>query len=170
MARSAYLSAIHDDGERTAEQIGELRDRVIATVEIIRASRARSQLKRPGSREPAGTSRPSERAWSMLARESSKAIDRTRTEIGSLQGHVSDLEKKVQEELRAAKDAAAPGSGGFAAAPGAAATDSVLIWPIDGTVTSPFDPRWRTVHEGIDIGAAEGNPIAAAPSHPPGYL
>lgn len=25
MARSAYLSAIHDDGERTAEQIGELR-------------------------------------------------------------------------------------------------------------------------------------------------
>jgi murein DD-endopeptidase MepM/ murein hydrolase activator NlpD len=37
-----------------------------------------------------------------------------------------------------------------------------LSWPISGTVTSGFGPRWGTFHNGIDVGAAEGVPIGAA--------
>ena len=37
-----------------------------------------------------------------------------------------------------------------------------LVWPVDGTITSPFGPRWGRLHAGIDIGAPEGRPIRAA--------
>ncbi len=37
-----------------------------------------------------------------------------------------------------------------------------LIWPVNAPVTSPFGWRWGRMHEGIDLGAAYGTPIAAA--------
>lgn len=45
--------------------------------------------------------------------------------------------------------------------PGGPPRDS-LSWPVGGPVTSPFGPRWGTMHRGIDIGAGEGTPIRAA--------
>jgi len=39
-----------------------------------------------------------------------------------------------------------------------------LIWPIAGTVTSPFGQRWGRLHAGIDIAAPGGTPIRAADS------
>jgi murein DD-endopeptidase MepM/ murein hydrolase activator NlpD len=39
-----------------------------------------------------------------------------------------------------------------------------LIWPINGTFTSPFGMRWGRLHAGIDIAAPEGTPIRAADS------
>ena len=37
-----------------------------------------------------------------------------------------------------------------------------FIWPVNGPITSPFGPRWGTIHPGIDIGVPEGTPIHAA--------
>jgi murein DD-endopeptidase MepM/ murein hydrolase activator NlpD len=37
-----------------------------------------------------------------------------------------------------------------------------LIWPVNAPVTSPFGWRWGRMHEGIDLGAPYGTPIAAA--------
>ena len=37
-----------------------------------------------------------------------------------------------------------------------------LIWPVSAPITSPFGWRWGRMHEGIDLGAAYGTPIAAA--------
>jgi murein DD-endopeptidase MepM/ murein hydrolase activator NlpD len=39
-----------------------------------------------------------------------------------------------------------------------------MIWPIEGTLSSPFGPRWGRVHEGLDISAPGGTPIKAAAS------
>ena len=41
---------------------------------------------------------------------------------------------------------------------------SGFIWPVGGPVVSPFGWRWGRMHEGIDIGAGYGTPIAAAAS------
>ena len=38
----------------------------------------------------------------------------------------------------------------------------VFVWPVGGTLTSTFGWRWGRMHEGIDIGAPGGTPIAAA--------
>ncbi len=37
-----------------------------------------------------------------------------------------------------------------------------LIWPVSAPITSPFGWRWGRMHEGLDLGAAYGSPIAAA--------
>jgi murein DD-endopeptidase MepM/ murein hydrolase activator NlpD len=37
-----------------------------------------------------------------------------------------------------------------------------LIWPVNAPITSPFGWRWGRMHEGLDLGAAYGTPIAAA--------
>ena len=34
-------------------------------------------------------------------------------------------------------------------------------WPVDGTLTSPFGPRWGRLHGGIDVGAPIGTPVTA---------
>jgi murein DD-endopeptidase MepM/ murein hydrolase activator NlpD len=39
---------------------------------------------------------------------------------------------------------------------------SGFIWPVAAPITSPFGWRWGRMHEGIDLGAAYGTPIAAA--------
>ena len=41
---------------------------------------------------------------------------------------------------------------------------SGFIWPVSGAVVSPFGMRWGRMHEGIDIAAGSGTPIAAAAS------
>jgi murein DD-endopeptidase MepM/ murein hydrolase activator NlpD len=39
-----------------------------------------------------------------------------------------------------------------------------LAWPVQGTITSNFGPRWGTYHRGVDIGAPAGTPVIAADS------
>lgn len=46
--------------------------------------------------------------------------------------------------------------------PSPAKSASGLIWPVPGAVTSPFGPRWGSMHTGIDIDSGAGVPIKAA--------
>ena len=39
---------------------------------------------------------------------------------------------------------------------------SGFLWPVSGPVVSPFGMRWGRMHEGIDISAGSGTPVAAA--------
>ena len=47
---------------------------------------------------------------------------------------------------------------------GGAPSASGFIWPVSGPVTSTFGPRWGRMHEGIDIAAPSGAPIASVAS------
>ena len=38
----------------------------------------------------------------------------------------------------------------------------VLVWPVQGLLTSRFGKRWGNNHDGIDIGAPKGTPVVAA--------
>lgn len=40
--------------------------------------------------------------------------------------------------------------------------NGTFAWPVQGTLTSPFGPRWGRMHEGIDIAAPGGTPTGAA--------
>ncbi len=74
-------------------------------------------------------------------------------EIDSLQAVSADLAARIRAAQAASttRSTAAPSSSGF-------------IWPVSGTVTSPFGWRWGRMHEGVDIAVAYGTPIHAAAS------
>jgi murein DD-endopeptidase MepM/ murein hydrolase activator NlpD len=61
---------------------------------------------------------------------------------------------RIEERIREASGA--PTAGPIRAGSGG------LIWPINGTVSSPFGMRWGRLHAGIDIPAPVGTPIRAA--------
>lgn len=39
-----------------------------------------------------------------------------------------------------------------------------FIWPLNGPITSPYGPRWGSMHTGIDIDGVTGQPVVAAKS------
>jgi len=40
--------------------------------------------------------------------------------------------------------------------------DCAMLWPVDGTLSSPFGPRDGRVHDGIDVAVAEDTPVRVA--------
>ena len=68
------------------------------------------------------------------------------------------------QSASAAAPSAVSGGGSSAASGGGdtTASSSGFIWPVSGTLTSGFGPRWGRMHEGIDIAAPAGTPIRAA--------
>jgi murein DD-endopeptidase MepM/ murein hydrolase activator NlpD len=66
--------------------------------------------------------------------------------------------EQASREL-AAKIQAAQGTSAYSTS---GVSPSGFIWPVSGPVTSSFGWRWGRMHEGIDIAAPSGTPIASA--------
>ena len=82
---------------------------------------------------------------------------------------VGALNEARQEAIRELERQAAAGQhGGMGGTPARPGSGS-FIWPSDAStlITSPFGPRWGTMHRGIDIGAHMGTNVLAAAS---GYV
>ena len=82
----------------------------------------------------------------------------TRAGRHALEEHVESLEREQSAVLArlqsSSSNVAGPvrqGSGG-------------LIWPANGSISSPFGWRWGRLHAGVDIPLAEGTPLRAAAS------
>jgi peptidoglycan DL-endopeptidase CwlO len=81
----------------------------------------------------------------------------TRADRHELEDHVAALEREqaaVLAQLQGPSSVAGPikqGSGS-------------LIWPANGSISSPFGMRWGRLHAGVDIPLPEGTPLRAADS------
>ena len=85
----------------------------------------------------------------------------TRAHRHDLEGDLRALEKEQARVL--ARIQAAQNPGAAPAGPIRQGSGS-MIWPVNGTFTSPFGMRWGRLHAGIDLAAPEGTPIRAADS------
>ncbi len=72
---------------------------------------------------------------------------------------LAERSAELGNRIRAAQGLPAAPSGSVATG---APSASGMVWPVNGTLTSGFGPRWGRMHEGIDIAGGSGTPIAAA--------
>jgi murein DD-endopeptidase MepM/ murein hydrolase activator NlpD len=138
-ARAAQLAELEEQVERQAIALLQRRDDVAATRDQIDESRSALRAARE-------------------TRQS--ALGRVRNQRVQAQEDLQALEAeqaRVAQRLRQAAAAPATPPAGPIRQDGGA-----LIWPVNGTITSPFGPRWGRLHAGLDIGAPEGAPIRAA--------
>jgi murein DD-endopeptidase MepM/ murein hydrolase activator NlpD len=77
-------------------------------------------------------------------------------EAAHLAAHSSELAAQIQAAQ------AAPERSTAALIADDAPSSSGFIWPVSGSVVSPFGMRWGRMHEGIDIAAGTGTPVVAA--------
>lgn len=93
--------------------------------------------------------------YSKTKSDKARALASVRDQRKTLENHLSDL---VKESNRIQGVLSNVGAGPIKAGSGR------FIWPIDGTLTSPFceSRAWESCHPGIDIAAPTGTPIRAA--------
>ncbi|HWM08145.1 MAG TPA: peptidoglycan DD-metalloendopeptidase family protein [Solirubrobacteraceae bacterium] len=87
----------------------------------------------------------------------SELLANTRADRHALEEHVDSLEREqsaVLAKLQGPSAVAGPIRQGSGA----------LIWPANGSVSSPYGMRWGRLHAGIDIPLPEGTPLRAADS------
>ena len=156
-----YAHRIAEQDRRIADEVGMAKTRVRTQLAATRRTRARhvqelSALALRVSearalRDSLAASRDALECARGRQQESLAALTRQqRAELAEI-----DALRQVSAAL-AAKIAAQASRG--TGAPSAAG----LVWPVSGSVTSGYGTRWGRMHEGIDIAAPSGTPIAAA--------
>jgi murein DD-endopeptidase MepM/ murein hydrolase activator NlpD len=148
---------LRNQAERQADQLAELERREQLTAERILRERdavaaARDQL--VSSREELVGAQSDRRG----------ALAQVRDSRVRLEGDLAALEReqaRVQAALQGAgQQAFTPQRGAGPIRQGS----GQLIWPVNGSVVSPFGMRWGRLHAGVDIAAAAGTAIRAADS------
>lgn len=137
------LRAARDD--RALEQAAAARARAVAADRQRAADARLAELKR------------AEGAKLKLAVALRDRIASFETESAQLASIESSLSRLIQS-----KEASARASRGGSDVIDGRVSGAGLIWPLRGTITSEFGPRWGGFHPGIDIAAPSGTPIHAA--------
>jgi murein DD-endopeptidase MepM/ murein hydrolase activator NlpD len=133
-------SAIRARTHRLLVQVSDETQAALLRASSVQATRDRLS----SSRESLRTERETKQETLAGVRESK---EKWLADIAALQAGSADIGARLR-------------SGGSHS--GAAPSVAGLIWPVQGVLTSPFGMRWGRMHEGIDIGAAQGTPIYAA--------
>lgn len=143
-----------DDIKRTRDRIEEIRI-------TVREDEARAEVAASRARAVAA----------VVARQRN-ALDKVRDSRAALLSNVVEDRAHFEREVDSLRqESVALAAKIVAAQGGPAAGGSVAVgspsaagfsWPVQGTLTSRFGPRWGRMHEGIDVSASTGTPISAA--------
>jgi murein DD-endopeptidase MepM/ murein hydrolase activator NlpD len=87
----------------------------------------------------------------------SQLLANTRADRHALEEHVASLEREQAAVLARLRGPAASGLAGPIRQ-----GSGQLIWPANGSISSPFGMRWGRLHAGIDMPLGEGTPLRAA--------
>ena len=157
--RYDYLDRIQDQDALIVDRVRNLRDESEDLVHNIREARDEIEAKKAELERTRVQLEAQEAALAAVRDQKAAALDATREREEHLEGDISDLNEQIQEQLAAAQ-ASTTDSDPLPAGPIQGASGG-FIWPVNGTVTSPFGPRWGRLHAGIDIAAPSGTPIRA---------
>lgn len=161
VSRYDYLTRIQDQDAAIVARVRTLRDQSRAAVERIREARDALAAKRAELARTRAQLEAQEAALDAARDRKARALDEVEGTIRRLEGDISDLSERIERQLRA--QASTTATDPLPAGPIQGASNG-FIWPVSGTLTSPFGPRWGRLHAGIDIAAPGGTPIRAAKS------
>ena len=135
--QTVQLADLEEQEQLAAERILRERDQIAAVEDQL-----------VGSRDQLASARADKRS----------ALTQVRSSRVRAQEDLVALEREQARVQAALQGAGSPSAGPIKQGSGQ------LIWPVSGTLTSPFGMRWGRLHAGIDIAAPEGTPIRAADS------
>jgi murein DD-endopeptidase MepM/ murein hydrolase activator NlpD len=159
LSRYEYLRRIEEQDSSIVSRVRDLRNGTIVTVEKVTDDRNEIESKK-AELVRTRTQLEAREAELAAARDTkAAALDEVTSNIDHLEADVSDLQDQIQQQLQQAT--ATPGVTPLQAGPVQGASGG-WIWPVNGTLTSPFGYRWGRMHEGIDISVPEGTPVRAA--------
>jgi murein DD-endopeptidase MepM/ murein hydrolase activator NlpD len=159
VSRYEYLRRIEEQDSSIVGRVRTLRNGTRVTVERVTEDRNEIEAKK-AELVRTRTQLEAREAELAAARDSkAAALETVSSSIDKLEGDVSDLQGQIQQQIQQAS--ATPGGPPLPAGPVQGASGG-WIWPVNGTITSPFGYRWGRMHEGIDISVPEGTPVRAA--------
>jgi murein DD-endopeptidase MepM/ murein hydrolase activator NlpD len=143
------VRGLRDKAKDQAVQLADLEQQEQATAERILSERdqvAAVESRLVGSRDQLASARADKRG----------ALADVRSSRVSLEGDLAALEKEQARVQAALQGAGQTFDGPIKHGSGA------LIWPVNGSVVSPFGMRWGRLHAGIDIAVPSGTAIHAS--------
>lgn len=160
LSRYEYLQTIQAQNSDLVGRVRDLRDETATTVETVRTTRDSIRSKREELRRTRQQLETRETELDAARDETKEALAEAAATSEQLHGDVSKIEDEIQKQLAAA----ALADSGVAALPAGSIQQAGggFIWPVNGTIASPFGPRWGRLHAGIDIAVPAGTPIRAA--------
>ena len=162
VTRYDYLTRIQDQDAVVVGRVRDLRNQMHGIVNRVRAARD-ALAAREAELERTRVQLESRQAeLDGLRDEKAAALASIEDNVRELEGDISGLEDKIQAQLQAAQ-ASTTTTDPLPAGPVVQGSGQ-MIWPVNGTLTSPFGMRWGRLHAGIDIAAPGGTPIRAADS------
>jgi murein DD-endopeptidase MepM/ murein hydrolase activator NlpD len=153
-----HVAGARDHMRELRARTGKTKARVAAVTRVIKIRTEQARALRTqliAQQQGLALARKSRRASLADVRENASHYA---SEAAALQAESANLAAQIRSAQAATVTYSSSGSSD--ATPSA----SGLIWPVSGPVVSPFGMRWGRMHEGIDIAAGYGTPIAAAAS------
>lgn len=158
ISRYEYLRRIEEQDSAIVGRVRTLRNGTIVTVERVTDDRNEIEAKKAELERTRAQLEARQADLNAVRDQKAAALDEVRSSVDRLEEDVAGLQDKIQAQIQAASSTATtPLPAGPIQGAG-----SGFIWPINGTLTSPFGWRWGRMHEGIDVAAPGGTPIRAA--------
>ena len=158
ISRYEYLRRIEEQDASIVGRVRGLRNESRDTVARIEAARDEIAAKKAELERTRVQLEAREAELDSVRDQKAAALDEVHSNIEKLEGDLADIQGQIQAQIQAASSTttdplpAGPIQGGSGG----------LIWPVNGTLSSPFGWRWGRMHEGIDIAIPAGTPIRAA--------
>ena len=159
VSRYEYLRRIEEQDSSIVGRVRTLRNGTRVTVDRVTEDRDEIAAKKAELERTRAQLEAREAELEAARDQKAAALDSVNSNIDKLEGDVSDLQDQIQQQIQQAS--ATPGVAPLPAGPVQGASGG-WIWPVSGTLTSPFGYRWGRMHEGIDISVPEGTPVRAA--------
>jgi len=159
VSRYEYLRRIEEQDSSIVSRVRTLRNGTRLTVAQVTADRNAIEEKKAELARTRAQLEQREAELAAVRDQKAAALETVQSDIKELEGDVSHLQDQIQQQIQAASETS--GVAPLQAGPVQGASGG-WIWPVNGTLTSPFGYRWGRMHEGIDISVPEGTPIRAA--------